>query len=899
MEECGGMPRMEAELAIFQVQGMTCASCTGAVERALRAVPGVSDASVNLLMKRAEVKHQGVEVQKLQEAVEDIGFDCEVIQELKPQVTSDKLMVGSFKVGGMTCAACVGAVERAVLAVMGVKSADVSLTLKLAKVTYTSKADEIVSAIESIGFEGELLTEAAATSGDRPSELPVAPLRSAAELRKAASAIYGVRGVVVHKDESSARLLYDPIEVGARSLLEKLDGVCRYHVEVAEDPTAATLRLLHSRLCLSVAPTLMIVLLAEGFLPEAWDDSVLPSGFLYVLCLSAFVQFYCGWSFHSAAFSAALHGASTMNTLVSLSTTVSFLYGLLGGLCHVLGSPLFSLGMASMFCETSAVLITVLLAGRMLEARAKSHTTALVREISAKRPEFARLLEKEEESSVRYDLIQLGDLLRVLPGEQVPVDGEVVTDSTAYCDESLLTGEPRAVRKQKGSQVVGGSTSVQGGFVMKAMSAGNSTTLARILQLVEDAQTRRPKVQRSVDLLASYFTPVVLASAVLTFCVWSFQAQNLEDFTFSITRAVSVLVIACPCSFGLATPTAIMVATGLAAKHGCLVKDSVVWEKMGSLKVAVLDKTGTITKGKPQVVAVSLLPGAAASSAAGPVAKASALLRAVESTSEHPLAEALRLWAESVCETVAAAEDFQHQPGQGVSCRVPGLGLVRCGRPSGALPEEWQQRQAEGCVVVALDVAEQPCALLALRDELQECSQQAVSDLHRAGFQVWLCTGDEPRTAHAVASKVGIAKERVMAACSPQAKAKLVEELSKKAPVLMVGDGLNDAAALASASVGVAIGTGAQVTMDSAQVILMGSRLSDLILFLDLSKATMRTIYRNFAWALSFNFLGLPLAAGLGAPWGLWLPPTFCGAAMACSSLLVVTSSLMLGLCHR
>ncbi|CAJ1369282.1 unnamed protein product [Effrenium voratum] len=538
-------------------------------------------------------------------------------------------MVGSFKVGGMTCAACVGAVERAVLAVMGVKSADVSLTLKLAKVTYTSaKAEEIVSAIESIGFEGELLSEAAATSGDRPSELPVAPLRSAAELRKAASAIYGVRGVVVHKDESSARLLYDPIEVGARSLLEKLDGVCRYHVEVAEDPTAATLRLLHSRLCLSVAPTLMIVLLAEGFLPEAWDDSVLPSGFLYVLCLSAFVQFYCGWSFHSAAFSAALHGASTMNTLVSLSTTVSFLYGLLGGLCHVLGSPLFSLGMASMFCETSAVLITVLLAGRMLEARAKSHTTALVREISAKRPEFARLLEKEEESSVRrYDLIQLGDLLRVLPGEQVPVDGEVVTDSTAYCDESLLTGEPRAVRKQKGSQVVGGSTSVQGGFVMKAMSAGNSTTLARILQLVEDAQTRRPKVQRSVDLLASYFTPVVLASAVLTFCVWSFQAQNLEDFTFSITRAVSVLVIACPCSFGLATPTAIMVATGLAAKHGCLVKDSVVWEKMGSLKVAVLDKTGTITKGKPQVVAVSLLPGAAAaSSAAGPVAKASAPL---------------------------------------------------------------------------------------------------------------------------------------------------------------------------------------------------------------------------------------------------------------------------------
>jgi len=944
---CAGLPAqlltevvLEApDVAILQITGMTCAACVGVVENALKSVHGVKHAAVNLLMKRAEVKHRGVAVAELIEAVDDVGFDAELLQELKeaPTQRNEKLMVGHFKVEGMTCASCVGAVERAVTALEGVKSAEISLALKRAEVTYlpSVKAGHVVEAIEDIGFDALALNEVQVHSQrtDRPSELPVFMRQDITQLRKAASSIYGVRGVVVQKDDQTARLLYDPVKVGARHLLKKLEGVCHYQEQILEDPSLATLQRMKRMLLLSLPPTIMIVLLAEGFIPGAWDEDFidgLPTAFLYVLLLSAFVQFYCGSIFHEAALSAALHKATTMNTLVSLSTTVSFLYGVFGGFYDFyMVTQRFSLTMSAMFCETSAVLITVLLGGRFLETLAKTKTTQAVHQISAKRPKTAKLLETLDgpETNIHYDLLQMGDLLRVLPGEQVPVDGEVISDGTVYCDESLLTGEAAPVRKQRGSQVVGGSSSVQGGFIMKANSAGNSTTLARILQLVEDAQTRRPSIQRNVDWLASYFTPVVLVTAVITLCVWMMQAEDMEGVTFAITRAVSVLVIACPCSFGLATPTAVMVATGLAAKHGCLVKDAGVWEKACALTCAVLDKTGTITKGRPEVVEVALLPGALkvepmlrqkvstkASKILGKILETQEesadvtaaigwLVSAVESNSEHPLAKALLQWSQGVHESSGPSEavDFEHTPGQGVSCSLPGLGRVTAGRTPDTLEKAqqlWVQRfQENGTVVVALSLDSTPLALLALRDELQEGAKEAVTQLHRRGFRIFMCTGDAPATAQAVASSVGITDVR--AACMPENKAALVQELTADTEVLMVGDGLNDAAALACASVGVAIGSGTQVTMDSAQVILLGSRLFDLIFFLDLSRATMRTIYRNFAWALGFNILGLPLAAGVGAPWGLWLPPSFCGSAMACSSILVVSSSLLLGVSFR
>jgi len=578
----------------------------------------------------------------------------------------------------------------------------------------------------------------------------------------------------------------------------------------------------------------------------------------------------------------------------------------------------------------------------LLEILAKTRTTSAVKQISAKRPEYARLLEEpgDTETNVRYDLLQIGDLLRVLPGDVVPVDGEVLTDCIAFCDESLLTGESVPVKKVKGSQVVGGSAAVQTGFVMKASSAGNSTTLARILQLVEDAQTRRPTVQRTVDLLASYFTPLVLSISLATFVVWLLLTTSgavdvgTSGITFAITRAVSVLVIACPCSFGLATPTAVMVATGVAAQHGCLVKDAVVWEKVGRLTQAVLDKTGTLTKGEPEVVAVALLPGSASASWPSDATQAAAsatravkqtdclgiqvdktemvavvgwLLRAVEANSEHPLAKALLRWAETTSTGPAAAfRAAAHVPGQGVSCHIDPLGTVRCQslaawQEPDAQQWQWAEKQQEdGCVVVVLQVEDRAVALLAIRDEVQEAAAEVVTGLQSRGLEVWMCTGDQPRTAHAVARRVGIHQDRVLAACLPDAKSKLVQDLSQTEEVLMVGDGLNDAAALAGASIGVAIGAGAHVSVESAHVVLMGSRLSDLPIFLDLAAATMRTIYRNFVWALGFNLLGLPLAAGCGEAFGISLPPVACGAAMACSSVLVVSSSsLLLGLCHR
>eukprot|EP00931_Biecheleriopsis_adriatica_P075603 TRINITY_DN49426_c0_g1_i1.p1 TRINITY_DN49426_c0_g1~~TRINITY_DN49426_c0_g1_i1.p1 ORF type:complete len:1105 (-),score=230.43 TRINITY_DN49426_c0_g1_i1:29-3112(-) len=938
-------------MATLKVEGMTCASCVGTVERALLAVPGVSAADVNLLMKRAEVTFEGTQVKDILEAVDDVGFDAELLNQTTARAGVEKPeVIAVFKVGGMTCASCVGAVESAITEVEGVRSASVSLLGHRAEVRFASpaSASAIAEAVEDIGFEAELINEAPAgltqASHDRPSELSVAVTAgvSGVELRRAATAIYGVKGVVLDKGDRSARILYNPLRIGARDVLAELGDVCKFSQEASEDTESGTFSPLCWNLLLSLPPTLLTVCVAENLIPDAWDAEAMPGvplAFLLVLLLSAFVQFYCGYSFHASAVSALRHGAMTMNTLVSLSTSVSFCYGAFGGLYTIVSNDEdFDVRIAAMNCETSSVLISVLLGGRLLEVKAKAQTTLAVRELSSKRPDEAVLVPTDgrPEEKIQYPLIEVGDVLRVLPGAVVPVDGVVVSDAAADCDESLLSGESLPVTKEKGSKVLGGSTCVQGGFLMQAEGVGNSTTLARIVQLVEDAQTRRPTVQKTVDVLASYFTPLVIATALLTLVAWSTLLAtgfSQRSITFAVTRAVSVLVIACPCSFGLATPTAIMVATGLAAKYGCLVKDAIVWERTGKLTHAVLDKTGTITKGQPQVVAAALLPGAAAlpalpdlrpapdtrlhsrfldasdSFSAGATreevelsAKVGWLLATVEASSEHPLAKSLLQWGKSVALGAAGeAKRFTNIPGKGVSCFVEGVGAVRVGNlsylgvPATEPAGRWaERRQEDGCVVVALEAAGKHVALLALQDELQDGAAAAISSLHDRGMTVWMCTGDQQGTALAVAKRAGIAEERVRAACLPDTKAHLVQELSETGQVLMVGDGLNDAAALASASIGVAIGAGAQVTTESAHVILVRSSLQDLLKFLELSSATMRVIYRNFAWALSFNALGIPLAAGVGAAWGVWLPPMACGALMASSSVLVVSSSVLL-----
>eukprot|EP00929_Paragymnodinium_shiwhaense_P115335 TRINITY_DN8410_c0_g1_i1.p1 TRINITY_DN8410_c0_g1~~TRINITY_DN8410_c0_g1_i1.p1 ORF type:complete len:1134 (+),score=277.12 TRINITY_DN8410_c0_g1_i1:79-3480(+) len=975
--------RLEAETpsqvftATLKVTGMTCAACVGTVERSLLKVKGVSKASVNLLAHRAEVTYsRPLEASGLVEAIEDIGFDAELLRDAlaipaaakasaakkaAKLVPVEEMVEMQFQVDGMTCAACVGTVERAIKAVPGVTDASVNLLAHRARavVKRPAKADDICDKVDTIGFDCKLLSEttiggeAERTALDRPSELRVALLKGIEQdaLKAKLQTVAGVDTVIFQK-QTYARIMYWPAEVGARKLLDRIGDLCSYagDAELDEDPTLTAARLLRNRFLLSVAPTILTLLLAEMLLPSLWEAKLRIPGLsdfsvasLLLLFCGAFVQFVCGRPFHTAALAAARHRNCTMNTLVSLSTTISFLFGAVIVVGHSQRSSPKILMQAAMFMETASVLVMALLFGRVLEARAKALTTEAVKKLSAKRPKVAMLasLEKDvEDREVLYDLVEIGDVLRVKPGELVPVDGEVCSHSTAHCDESLLTGEAWPVPKGLGSKVVGGSTLLSGSILMRAEGVGNSTTLAQIVQLVEDAQARRPSVQRVVDVVASYFVPVVIVISIVTYVVWTVMILSdvvEHDYTFAVLRAVSVLVIACPCSLGLATPTAIMVATGIAAKHGCLVKDAVCWEKTRETVHVVLDKTGTLTQGKPEVVAVAILPAARAMQLkaprpvatslneasramlewldgedfadAGVLAQLGWILASAEAGSEHPLARALLAWGRSTTsDELGQASDFQNLPGSGISCNIERAGDVKIGNlPFVGLAEQesftssggrWAQRwmSQEACIVVALSVQGQPVALFALRDELQPAAGAVVRALQKRNISVWMCTGDMPATAHVVAAKVGIAPEQVKARCLPETKADFVAELERQAPVIMVGDGVNDAAALSSASLGVAIGAGSHVSMEAADVVLVRSSLSDLLTFLDLGRATMRTMYRNFVWALIFNIVGIPLAAGVGVPWHVTLPPIACGVAMACSSVTVVLSSVTLKL---
>jgi len=957
-------------IATLKVSGMTCAACVKTVENAISGVDGVSSVSVNLLSHRAEVefRHPATAAECC-DAADCIGFECEVLQETNPDKKEPAQFTATMRIEGMTCAACVGTVERAALMVDGVLAASVSLLAHRAEIRFQEPAEaaSIAEGIEDIGFGAEVLqvseTGSAQEATDRPSELRVAlkPGIDQSAFRQAALKTGAVECVFFIRADR-ARLMYWPAKLGARDLLRLFSPYCEYVTDEAEeDPSVTAFRSLKRNTSLSLLPTLLVVLLTEKVIEWPWNVEIccgLPVAMLMILPLTFGVQFVCGRLFHGSAIAALCHFTFTMNTLVSLSTTASFCYGFFACIAAPLGVKDFSARMAAMFCETSTVLISVLLCGRVAEASAKVQTTKAVRDLQAQRPTTAILVDPEasprrrgsSDKLIPYDLIQVGDILRVLPGEAVPADGEVVSEDVCFCDESLLTGEADPVRKGRGARVVGGSTALQGSMLMESKGVGNSSTLARIVHLVEAAQAKQPSVQRFVDKVASYFTPIILVIALATLIFWSSLAvigegcmcgipmmlQGTHGIAFAVTRVVSVLSIACPCSLGLATPTAIMVATGLAAKSGCLVKDATVWERVRKLTTAVLDKTGTLTEGKPQVVSVALLPDLAkvpnfdqipcvpgreakvlgqplteAKGLGWPDADASArlgwLLHGAEADSEHPLSQAIVKWCKAVNRHEPGdALDFMNLPGRGITCNVNPVGAVAVGSLSfvgvstdGPAGEWAKGRQSEGCIVIGLQVAGLAVALLALRDELQPDAAHVVASLQQRGITVWMCTGDQVGTARAVAQRVGIQPENVRAQCLPDAKAKLVEELAQSSQVVMVGDGLNDAAAMASASMGIAIGAGSHVTVDSAQVVLTQSRLGDVLVFLKLGNATMRTVYRNFAWALIFNVIGVPLAAGLGMPWGYMLPPIACGLAMASSSVIVITSSLMLRCFHR
>jgi Cu+-exporting ATPase len=607
-----------------------------------------------------------------------------------------------------------------------------------------------------------------------------------------------------------------------------------------------------------------------------------------------------GAEFHAGFLKDLRYRSASMATLVSLGTNAAYLFSVavtlwphtfmdLGVMTfdrHGRSSPMT-------YYETSAVVITLVLLGRWLELRARGRTSDAIRRLMTLAPRTARLIRDGHDVDVAVEDVVAGDLVRIRPGESIPVDG-VVVDGASTVDESMLTGESVPVSKAPGAAVFSGTMNRTGAFVFRATRVGAETTLARIIKLVADAQGSRAPIQRLADRVAAVFVPVVLVIAALTFAAWALAGPS-PSLLYALTNAVAVLVIACPCAMGLATPTAIMVGTGKGAEHGVLIKNAAALERLGRGQVVVFDKTGTLTVGALTVTDVVPAPGV-------PEDDVLAVAAAVEQGSEHPLGEAILARAKDRGLALPAVSDFTAVPGQGIQGRGPDgrvfLGNRRLMQVRGVDLSPVAERAAalasEGKTVVFVALGSRLLGLVAAADALKPDAASAVAALRARGLEVVMLTGDQRATADAIARQAGI--ERVIAEVLPDAKAKAIEELrGAHAPIIMVGDGINDAPALAQADVGVAMGSGTDVAIEAADVTLMRGRLAGVVAAIDLSRQTIRTIKENLVWAFGYNVILIPVAAGVLYPlWGVVLSPVLAGAAMAFSSVSVVTNSLRL-----
>ena len=772
------------------IEGMTCATCAGRVEKTLGALPGVS-AQVNLAAERAEISFDPARATPLQldAAIETAGYDV-------PHETLD------LKIVGMTCASCVSRVETALAGVAGVVKAQVNLATEKASVEAQRgvlRPADLVAAVEAAGYEAEILT------GDSARDAQIA----AAEM--------------------------------------------------------ARIRAEQWRVIAALVLALPLTLPMFGIMLPAWVQ----------LALATPVQFALGWRFYVAGWKALRAGTGNMDLLVALGTSVAYFYSLwLMPREHV----------HHFYFEAAAIVIALVLLGKWLETRAKRSTTAAIRALMALRPERARVERGEGEVEVPVSAVAPGDIVVVRPGERMPVDGRVLTGSSAL-DESLLTGESLPVPKGPGDQVTGGAINGEGLLRVETTATGEKSVLARIIALVEQAQVNKAPVQRLVDRVSAIFVPVVLVCAVATFLGWWLLRADVPG---GLLAAVSVMVIACPCALGLATPTAFMVGTGAAARAGILIRDQEALERAHALDTVVLDKTGTITLGKPSVT--DIIPSANVS--------AEELLRlvaAAQKGSEHPLAHAILARAEGL--SLPRLGAFHNRTGMGLEAEIEGRALAignralmaEAGVDLAPLAGQAETLERDGHTVMWIADAGTPALLgiIAVRDTLKPGARQAVADLARLGIETILLTGDNERTAAVIGREVGIT--RIRAGVLPADKAAEIEALQAAGRhVAMVGDGVNDAPALAVADVGMAMGTGTDVAMNTAAITLMRG---DPLLIADaisISRATYATIRRGLFWAFFYNVVGIPLAA-LGL-----LDPVFAGAAMALSSVSVVTNALLL-----
>ncbi len=801
------------------VKGMSCASCVAKIEKALRAVPGVAGASVNLAAEKAIVSYEPerIAVPDITKAIEALGYEVPV----------ERL---TFAVQGMSCASCVAKIEKALRAVPGVIGAGVNLGTERATVAALPGVgfDDLKHAVEALGY----------TAATLPGPAQAGPLE---DREKAAR-------------QREIRRLRTKTLVGA----------------------------------------LLSVPLMLGSFPEwfPWMPEVLTQH-IALFVLATPVHFWVGWQFHRGAWAALRHRTADMNTLVSVGTSAGYVYSVL-----VTFAPgFFGALSVGVYFETVAILHTLIILGRYLEARAKGRTSEAIKKLMGLQAKTARVVRGGREMDIPIEDVRVGDLVVVRPGEKIPVDGRVREGASAV-DESMLTGESLPVEKRPGAEVFGATLNKTGTFAFEATKVGAETALAQIIKLVEEAQSSKPPIQQLADRIAEVFVPAVIGIAVVSTGVW-LAVGPAPALLFALSTFMAVLLIACPCAIGLAAPTAVMVGIGKGAEHGILFRGAEALEMASKLTTIVLDKTGTLTKGEPSVTDILPVNGMSRERVLRFAASA-------ERGSEHPLGEAILSQARAQGLELARAQEFSAIPGHGIRASVDEggvlidvlLGNLKLMADEGialdGLVKEAERLADEGKTPMFVAVEGRAVGIVAVADTLKPHSREAVRAFHRLGLEVAMITGDHRRTAAAIARDLGI--DRVLAEVLPQAKADEVKRLQSDAKVVaMVGDGINDAPALAQADVGIAIGTGTDVAMEASDVTLITGDLRGVVTAVALSKRTMRTIKQNFFWAFVYNTILIPVAAGALYPVaGILLSPVLAGGAMAFSSVSVVTNSLRL-----
>ncbi|EPC2527941.1 heavy metal translocating P-type ATPase [Providencia stuartii] len=803
------------------VEGMTCASCVGRVERALKAVDNIDTAVVNLATERADITFkEHVDVDAAIRAIESSGY------KVREEITE-------LAIEEMTCASCVGRVEKALTQIPGVIEASVNLATERARIRHLSGAvtvADLEAAVVQAGYKPRRLSDASTNVNEQADE------------RR-------------EQEERSLR----------RSLF-----------------TAAIFTL-----------PVFIIEMGSHFIPgiHHWVANTLGQQLNWYIqfVLATLVLFGPGLRFFQKGVPALLRAAPDMNSLVAVGTAAAYGYSVVATFMP----QILPVGTANVYFEAAVVIVTLILLGRTLEARAKGKTSQAIKRLVGLQAKTARVERDGKMIEIPLDEVATDDIVFVRPGEKIPVDG-VVIEGASYVDESMITGEPVPVSKEIGSEVVGGTINKTGAFSFRVTQIGSNTVLAQIIRLVEEAQGSKLPIQALVDKVTMWFVPAVMAGAVITFFIWLIFGPD-PALTFALINAVAVLIIACPCAMGLATPTSIMVGTGRAAELGVLFRKGEALQALRDVSVVALDKTGTLTKGRPELT--DLVPAEGFE-----YDEVLALVAAIETRSEHPIAEAIVAAAKEKGISFAAIEEFEAVPGFGVSAKVGGrsisVGADRFMKQLGLEVSHFQPtalrlgEQGKSPLYAAIDG--RLAAIIAVADPIKETTPEAIKALHSLGLKVAMITGDNAATAAAIAKQLGI--DEVAAEVLPDDKVAALKQFrSNGNKVAFVGDGINDAPALAEADVGLAIGTGTDVAIEAADVVLMSGDLRGVVDAIALSQATIRNIKQNLFWAFAYNALLIPVAAGLLYPInGTLLSPILAAAAMALSSVFVLGNALRL-----